>query len=142
ARPSLLGLLIVLVVVGRAGADESRETFFELKIRKFLARECLPCQGGKKTSSVEKVKSREALVNRPPMNWCQLAIVKSAVRGALAGKAVNMQPSKKASESSLQTMVFPGTSLRSRCTDLGTEGTRGAPPRSHRPIQVRRTKAS
>ena len=49
---------------------------------------------------------------------------------------------KKASESSLQAMVRLGTSSRSRYTGLGTEGTRGAPPRSHRPIQVRRTQAS
>jgi hypothetical protein len=50
--------------------------------------------------------------------------------------------SEKASESSLQAMVRLGTSSRSRDTGLGTEGTRGAPPRSHRPIQVRRTQAS
>jgi hypothetical protein len=49
---------------------------------------------------------------------------------------------RKASETSLQAMVRPGTSSWSKDTGLGTDGTRGAPPRSHRPIQVRRTHAS
>ena len=48
----------------------------------------------------------------------------------------------RASESSLQAIVRVGTSSRSRYAGLGTEGTRGDPPRSHRPIQVRRTQAS
>ena len=42
----------------------------------------------------------------------------------------------------LQAMVRLGSSSRSRYTGLGTDGSRGAPPRSHRPIHVRRTQAS
>ncbi len=57
-----LTLLIVLPVLGLAPADESRETFFELNVRPVLTTECLPCHGGKKTSSGLKVDSREALL--------------------------------------------------------------------------------
>jgi hypothetical protein len=47
---------------GAAGADESRDTFFELRIRPVLTTVCLPCHGGKKTESGLKVTSREALL--------------------------------------------------------------------------------
>ena len=49
ARLSALGLLASLFLLDRPPADESAETFFELKIRPVLATDCLPCHGGKKT---------------------------------------------------------------------------------------------
>ena len=57
-----LTLLFVLPLLGSAPADVSRETFFELKVRPVLATDCLPCHGGKKTSSGLKVDSRAALL--------------------------------------------------------------------------------
>jgi len=62
ARLSAFGLLALFSLLSRAGADESRETFFELKIRPVLATTCLPCHGGKKTESGLKVDSRESLL--------------------------------------------------------------------------------
>jgi hypothetical protein len=62
ARPSTLGLLALLTLASPVRADEPVETFFELKIRPVLATECLPCHGGKKTSSGLSVASREAVL--------------------------------------------------------------------------------
>ena len=62
ARLSAFGLLALLSLLSPARADESAETFFELKIRPVLATKCLPCHGGKKTESGLKVDSREALL--------------------------------------------------------------------------------
>ena len=57
-----IGLLASLALPGSAAGDETPETFFELKIRPVLATNCLPCHGGKKTSSGLKVDSRESLL--------------------------------------------------------------------------------
>ncbi|MFI5459926.1 MAG: PSD1 and planctomycete cytochrome C domain-containing protein [Isosphaerales bacterium] len=62
ARLCASGLLALLSLLRPARADESRETFFELKIRPVLATTCLPCHGGKKTESGLKVDSRESLL--------------------------------------------------------------------------------
>jgi hypothetical protein len=62
ARLSIPGLLSLALLLGSAMADESRESFFELKIRPVLANDCLPCHGGKKSNSGLKVDSRAALV--------------------------------------------------------------------------------
>jgi hypothetical protein len=62
ARLSAFGLFALLALPAASRADESRETFFELKIRPALATTCLPCHGGKKTESGLKVDSRDALV--------------------------------------------------------------------------------
>jgi hypothetical protein len=62
ARLCALGLLALLPLAGLVHADEPSEIFFELKIRPVLASDCLPCHGGKKTSSGLKVDSREALL--------------------------------------------------------------------------------
>jgi hypothetical protein len=62
ARLSALGLLALLSGSALAPAGESRETFFELKVRPVLANDCWPCHGGKKTSSGLRVDSREALL--------------------------------------------------------------------------------
>src|SRR5437764_9570945 len=62
ARLSALVLLTLPIVSSLASADESPETFFELKIRPVLTTDCLPCHGGKKTSSGLKVDSRAALL--------------------------------------------------------------------------------
>jgi hypothetical protein len=62
ARLSAIGLLASLFLLRSAAGDDSRETFFELKVRPVLAMKCLPCHGGKKTSSGLNVDSREALV--------------------------------------------------------------------------------
>ncbi len=62
ARLSAIALLAALVVSGSATGDDSPETFFELKVRPLLATKCLPCHGGKKTSSGLKVDSRDALL--------------------------------------------------------------------------------
>ena len=59
ARLSAIGLFALLSLLSPARADESRDTFFELKIRPVLASTCLPCHGGKKTESGLKVDSRE-----------------------------------------------------------------------------------
>src|SRR5206468_12973701 len=61
-RLSVLGLLAVAALLGSATADESRDTFFELKVRPVRTNDCLPCHGGKKTSSGLKVDSRAALL--------------------------------------------------------------------------------
>ena len=50
ARLSALGLLASFCLAGLARADESPETFFELKVRPVLVSDCLPCHGGKKIS--------------------------------------------------------------------------------------------
>ena len=55
-------LLVVLALLGSVRADDTSDNFFELKIRPVLVNECLPCHGGKKTSSGFKVDSREALL--------------------------------------------------------------------------------
>src|SRR5437667_262718 len=55
ARLSALVLLALPIVSSLASADESPETFFELKIRPVLTTDCLPCHGGKKTSRGVKV---------------------------------------------------------------------------------------
>ncbi len=47
---------------GFGHGDETPETFFELKVRPVLVTKCLPCHGGKKTSSGLKVDSRESLL--------------------------------------------------------------------------------
>ena len=62
ARLSVLALLALLTWPGPAVADDPRETFFELKVRPVLATDCLPCHGGKKTSSGLAVGSREAML--------------------------------------------------------------------------------
>jgi hypothetical protein len=63
ARLSLIGLTVFTVCVGAAAAaDDSAETFFELKIRPVLATKCLPCHGGKKSESGLRVDSRESLL--------------------------------------------------------------------------------
>src|SRR5262245_11555576 len=62
ARLSAIGLLAVLLSVRSASGDDSPETFFELNVRPLLATNCLPCHGGKKTSSGLIVSSRELLV--------------------------------------------------------------------------------
>ena len=62
ARLFATGLLASLYLVGLACGDETPETFFELKVRPVLATTCLPCHGGKKTSSGLKVDSRESLL--------------------------------------------------------------------------------
>ena len=65
ARLSAIGLAGLAVLLLRSAAgDDSPETFFELKVRPVLATNCLPCHGGKKTSSGLKVDSREALLAR------------------------------------------------------------------------------
>ena len=62
ARLSASIVLVCIFLAGLARADESPETFFELKIRPVFANDCLPCHGGKKTSSGLKVDSLEALI--------------------------------------------------------------------------------
>jgi Protein of unknown function (DUF1553)/Protein of unknown function (DUF1549)/Planctomycete cytochrome C len=62
ARLGPLGLLAFLVCAGSTAADDSADTFFELKIRPVLATQCLPCHGGKKTESGLKVDSRAGLL--------------------------------------------------------------------------------
>jgi Protein of unknown function (DUF1553)/Protein of unknown function (DUF1549)/Planctomycete cytochrome C len=62
ARLSSIGLLVSLFLLRSAAGDDSRETFFELKVRPVLAMKCLPCHGGKKTNSGLRVDSREALL--------------------------------------------------------------------------------
>ena len=62
ARLSALGMLTLFSFSGLIRADESPETFFELKIRPVLVSDCLPCHGGKKTSGGLRVDSREALI--------------------------------------------------------------------------------
>ncbi len=62
ARLSAIAVLAALVVSGPAKGDDSPETTFELKVRPLLATKCLPCHGGKKTSSGLKVDSRDALL--------------------------------------------------------------------------------
>ena len=57
-----IGLLAALALAGSAAGDETPETVFELKIRPVLVTNCLPCHGGKKTSSGLKVDSRESLL--------------------------------------------------------------------------------
>jgi hypothetical protein len=62
ARLSAIGLLAVILSLKSAAADDSAETFFELKVRPVLATNCMPCHGGKKTSSGLKIASRDALL--------------------------------------------------------------------------------
>jgi hypothetical protein len=62
ARLSAIGLLASLLLLEPASAGETPETFFELKVRPVLVTSCLPCHGGKKTSSGLKVDSRDALL--------------------------------------------------------------------------------
>jgi Protein of unknown function (DUF1553)/Protein of unknown function (DUF1549)/Planctomycete cytochrome C len=62
ARLSAIGLLVLLASASPALADDSPETFFEVKIRPVLATECLSCHGGKKTSSGLSLATREALL--------------------------------------------------------------------------------
>jgi hypothetical protein len=62
ARLCPLGLLALVALLGPARADDSADTFFELKIRPVLAAKCLPCHGGKKTQSGLRVDSRESLL--------------------------------------------------------------------------------
>ena len=63
ARLSATGLLALLLLRQiRPRHDESPETFFELKVRPVLVTNCLPCHGGKKTSSGLKVDSRDSLL--------------------------------------------------------------------------------
>jgi hypothetical protein len=54
--------LAFLALPASVRADDASDTFFELKIRPVLVKECLPCHGGKKTSSGLTVHSREALL--------------------------------------------------------------------------------
>jgi Protein of unknown function (DUF1553)/Protein of unknown function (DUF1549)/Planctomycete cytochrome C len=61
-RLSACCLLALLLLPGRAPADDSSESFFETKIRPVLAGECLPCHGGKKTENGLKVDSLESLL--------------------------------------------------------------------------------
>ncbi len=62
ARLSALGLLASMLLFESAFADDSAETFFELKVRPVLATNCLPCHGGKKTNSGLRVDSRDGLL--------------------------------------------------------------------------------
>ncbi len=62
ARLFATGLLVLLFLVKPAGAGETPETVFELKVRPVLVTKCLPCHGGKKTSSGLRVDSRDSLL--------------------------------------------------------------------------------
>ena len=62
ARLTASGLLAFWIVSGLVRANDSAETFFELKVRPVLVSGCLSCHGGKKTQSGLKVDSREALI--------------------------------------------------------------------------------
>ena len=62
ARSSAMGLLVLITAASSAPADDSLETFFEVKIRPVLATECLSCHGGKKTSGGLSVAAREGLL--------------------------------------------------------------------------------
>src|SRR4051794_15809397 len=62
ARLSAIGLIATLFLLRSASGEDSPETFFELNVRPVLATTCLPCHGGKKTSSGLKVDSREAIL--------------------------------------------------------------------------------
>jgi hypothetical protein len=62
ARLSLLILFAPFTLFTAAYADDSRDAFFELKIRPVLTSTCVPCHGGKKTESGLNLRSREALV--------------------------------------------------------------------------------
>ena len=105
ARLSALGLLAFFSLAGLAHADESPETFFELKIRPVLVSDCLPCHGGKKISSGLKVDSREALIkggDRGP------AVVAGDPEGSLLIQAirqthdeVKMPPKRRLSEETI-----------------------------------------
>jgi hypothetical protein len=55
-------LLAFLALQGSVLADDASDGVFELKIRPVLVNECLPCHGGKKTSSGLTVDSRDALI--------------------------------------------------------------------------------
>ena len=92
ARLSPLAFRLLLVSLpSPAGADDSRETFFELKIRPVLASDCLPCHGGKKTESGLKVDSREALLSggdRGP------AIVAGDPEKSLLVRAIRLTPTQ------------------------------------------------
>jgi hypothetical protein len=55
-------LVAMVVVVGSARPDDTREDFFELKVRPVLTAECLPCHAGEKAKSGLKLDTREALL--------------------------------------------------------------------------------
>jgi hypothetical protein len=84
-RLTIPAALVLAALHGSTSADESPDTFFELKIRPVLAAECLPCHGGEKTQSGLVVASREALLkggDRGP------AIVPGDAEGSLLVQAI------------------------------------------------------
>src|SRR5262249_44523116 len=128
-RLTIPGVLVLAALHGSASADESPDTFFELKIRPVLAAECLPCHGGEKTQSGLVVTSREALVkggDRGP------AIVPGDAEGSLLVQAIRRKhedvkmPPKRRLSAGVVSDLAQWVSDGARWPDVGFRG-----PASH-----------
>jgi cytochrome c553 len=131
--------LVLVVAASPALADDSPETFFELKVRPVLATECLSCHGGKKTSGGLSVATREALIkggDRGPaivVGDPDRSLLIQAIRKS--HDEVRMPPEKRLSEQTVADVarwIAQGASWPSTRPGPGPDATAAvAPPAPH-----------